>query len=174
MPPQRSLSRSSSSARARCPEAAAFLFVIVLMWRGPADSAPDEDGGARGPVSRRREAGEGARVPGPGAQRDGDLQVGAGVDEAQALRPLVVSEDGAALSKSALNSAWRRSMAAAIEAGVIDKDSRFGLHGLKHRGVTDTGGGKAKKKEASGHKTDAMLNLYDHEIPTVQPAGKRD
>lgn len=93
---------------------------------------------------------------------------------AQALRPLVVSEDGAALSKSALNSAWRRSMAAAIEAGVIDTDSRFGLHGLKHRGVTDTAGGKAKKKEASGHKTDAMLNLYDHEIPTVQPAGKRD
>lgn len=92
---------------------------------------------------------------------------------AQALRPLVVSEDGAALSKSALNSAWRRSMAAAIEAGVIDKDSRFGLHGLKHRGVTDTPGRKADKKAASGHKTDAMLDLYDHELQTVNPAGRK-
>ena len=92
---------------------------------------------------------------------------------AQALRPLVVSEDGAALSKSALNSAWRRSMAAAIEAGVIDKDSRFGLHGLKHRGVTDTPGRKADKKAASGHKTDAMLDIYDHELQVVDPAGRK-
>jgi hypothetical protein len=93
---------------------------------------------------------------------------------AKALRPLVVAEDGSVLSKSALNSAWRRSMAVAIEAGVIDKDSRFGLHGLKHRGVTDTPGTRADKKQASGHKTDAMTALYDHEIPTVKPAGKRD
>lgn len=92
---------------------------------------------------------------------------------ARALRPLVVSEDGAALSKSAWNSAWRRAMEVAIAAGAIDAGSKFGLHGLKHRGVTDTGGGKAAKKEASGHKTDAMLNLYDHELPVVEPAGKR-
>ena len=93
---------------------------------------------------------------------------------AQALRPLVVSEDGAALSKSALNSAWRRAMAVAIEAGVIGVDSRFGLHGLKHRGVTDTPGRKADKKAASGHKTDAMLDLYDHALQVVEAAGKRD
>jgi hypothetical protein len=92
---------------------------------------------------------------------------------AQKARPLVVSEDGAALSKSALNSAWRRSMAVAIEAGVIDKDSRFGLHGLKHRGVTDTPGRKADKKAASGHKTDAMIELYDHELQVVEPAGRK-
>jgi hypothetical protein len=92
---------------------------------------------------------------------------------AKELRPLVVSEDGCALSKSALNSAWRRSMAAAIEAGVIDKDSRFGLHGLKHRGVTDTPGRKADKKAASGHKTDAMLDIYDHELQVVDPAGRK-
>ena len=93
---------------------------------------------------------------------------------AQALRPLVVSEDGAALSKSALNSAWRRAMAVAIEAGVIGVDSRFGLHGLKHRGITDTPGRKADKKAASGHKTDAMLDLYDHALQVVEAAGKRD
>lgn len=92
---------------------------------------------------------------------------------AQALRPLVVSEDGCALSKSALNSAWRRAMAVAIEAGVIGADSRFGLHGLKHRGITDTPGRKADKKAASGHKTDAMIELYDHELQVVDPAGRK-
>lgn len=91
----------------------------------------------------------------------------------KALRPLIVSEDGCALSKSALNSAWRRAMAAAIEAGVIDADSRFGLHGLKHRGITDTPGRRADKKAASGHKTDAMLELYDHELQVVDPAGRK-
>lgn len=93
---------------------------------------------------------------------------------AQEVRPLVVAEDGSALSKSALNSAWRRSMAAAIEAGVINADSRFGLHGLKHRGVTDTPGRRADKKAASGHKTDAMIELYDHQLQVVDAAGKRD
>jgi len=93
---------------------------------------------------------------------------------AQKARPLVVSEDGAALSKSALNSAWRRAMAVAIEAGVINEDSRFGLHGLKHRGITDTPGRKADKKAASGHKSDAMLDLYDHALQVVDAAGKRD
>lgn len=91
----------------------------------------------------------------------------------KALRPLIVSEDGCALSKSALNSAWRRAMEAAIEAGVIDADSRFGLHGLKHRGITDTPGRKADKKAASGHRTDAMLALYDHELQVVDPAGRK-
>lgn len=89
------------------------------------------------------------------------------------MRPLVVAEDGSALSKSALNSAWKRAMTAAIEAKVIGPQERFGLHGLKHRGVTDTPGTKADKKLASGHKSDAMLELYDHEVPTVNPAGKR-
>jgi len=93
---------------------------------------------------------------------------------AQASRPLVVSEDGCALSKSALNSAWRRAMAEAIKAKLIDQDSRFGLHGLKHRGITDTPGRKADKKAASGHKTDAMLGLYDHALQVVDAAGKRD
>lgn len=92
---------------------------------------------------------------------------------AQALRPLVVSEDGAALSKSALNSAWRRSMAVAIAEGVIPEGERFGLHGLKHRGVTDTPGTMADKKRASGHKTDAMTAHYDHELQTVDPAGRK-
>ena len=44
-------------------------------------------------------------------------------------------------------------------------------HGLKHRGITDTPGNKADKQTASGHKTPAMLNVYDHDAPVVDPAG---
>jgi len=48
------------------------------------------------------------------------------------------------------------------------QDEHFGLHSLKHRGVTDT---KGNKKEASGHKTDAMMHVYDHSLPTVAESG---
>jgi hypothetical protein len=52
----------------------------------------------------------------------------------------------------------------AVRDGIIAEDERFALHGLKHRGVTDT---KGNKKEASGHVTDAMLHVYDHSLPIV-------
>jgi hypothetical protein len=90
---------------------------------------------------------------------------------AQESRPLVVAEDGSALSKSALNSAWRRSMAVAMAEGVIDQAHRFGLHGLKHRGITDTPADQ--KKSGGGHKTEAMTGLYDHELRVVDPAGRK-
>ena len=41
---------------------------------------------------------------------------------------------------------------------------------MKHRRIRDTKGKKAEKKEAGGHKTDAMLDLYDHEVAVVEPA----
>jgi len=50
---------------------------------------------------------------------------------------------------------------------------RFNVHGLKHRGIADTDGGKVTKKEASDHKTDAMTALHDHEIPVVDPVRRR-
>jgi hypothetical protein len=97
-------------------------------------------------------------------------------------RPLLVSEKGEALvtldvhgdpvERSTWDSAWQRFMAMAIADKVITKEQRFTLHGLKHRGITDTEGGKSAKKTVGGHKTDAMTNLYDHEIPVVEQAGK--
>lgn len=51
--------------------------------------------------------------------------------------------------------------------GVITRDQRFGMHGLKHRGVKGTG---ADKKTASGQITDSMARLYNHEPPRVEPA----
>lgn len=87
------------------------------------------------------------------------------------LRPeqrfLFVGEDGEPLSRRGFNTAWGRMMRAAVSDGVLTQNTRFGLHGLKHRGVTDT---KGDKKKASGHKTDSMVHLYDHELPQVEPA----
>lgn len=79
-----------------------------------------------------------------------------------------MDEDGHALTVSGFNTAWQKMMRQAIEAGVLPAEQRFGMHGLKHRGVTDTSG---DKKRASGHVTDAMVHLYDHELPKVEPAG---
>lgn len=74
--------------------------------------------------------------------------------------------------KSALNSAWRRAMAMAIKEKVLVDDVRFALHGLKHRGMTDTAGTRADKQQASGHKNERMVDVYDYEIPIVSAAGK--
>ena len=61
-----------------------------------------------------------------------------------------------------------RMMRNAVKDGILSQDERFGLHSLKHRGVTDT---KGNKKEASGHVTDTMLHVYDHSLPIVaEPA----
>jgi len=79
-------------------------------------------------------------------------------------RPLLVGEDGESLTRSGFNTAWQRMMKNAIRDGVLAAEERFGLHGLKHRGVTDTMG---DKKAASGHKTDSMVHLYDHSLPLV-------
>lgn len=84
-------------------------------------------------------------------------------------RYLVVSQSGDPLVKSSFDSAWQRMIKIAIKENVITAEQRFSLHGLKHRGVTDTEGTKAQKKDASGHKSDAAFHVYDHEIQTVKP-----
>lgn len=82
-------------------------------------------------------------------------------------RRLIVTESGTPLSKSALDSAWQRLIRRAISEGIIDKESRFALHSLKHRGITDSG-----DKASGGHVTDAMRQLYDHSMPVVTAAVK--
>jgi hypothetical protein len=50
----------------------------------------------------------------------------------------------------------------------VTKDERFGLHGLKHRGVTDTKGDKKLVRLRDRRDAEsAMLNLYNHELPPV-------
>ena len=87
-----------------------------------------------------------------------------------AQRPLFVSEDGTRLTRAGFNTAWGKLMRAAVDAGMLTPAQRFGLHGLKHRGITDTKGTRADRKDASGHITDSMASLYDHSLPTVDAA----
>lgn len=79
-------------------------------------------------------------------------------------RFLMVNQSGTPLKKSSLDTAWQRFMAAAIKANVITEDQRFGLHGLKHRGITDS-----VDKSAGGHVTQSMKDRYDHSVPVVEP-----
>lgn len=85
-------------------------------------------------------------------------------------RPLFVSEDGTILTRSGWNTSWGKLMRTAVAKGVITQEQRFGLHGLKHRGITDTKGTRGEKKDAGGHVTDTMAALYNHDVPLVEPA----
>jgi len=88
-------------------------------------------------------------------------------------RRLLVSQSGTPLTKSALDSAWQRLMAMAIREEIITSEQRFGLHGLKHRGITDTAGNRADKQDAAGHATPEMTNRYAHDLPLVPPPTRR-
>jgi len=85
-------------------------------------------------------------------------------------RAIFVSADGGRLSKGALDQAMQDLMALAIKDGVIASEDRFSLHGLKHLGITKTKGNRADKQQASGHKSAAMMDVYDHEMPIVDEA----
>jgi site-specific recombinase XerD len=84
-------------------------------------------------------------------------------------RLVLVNDAGQAIADSTLQSAWQRLMLAAIAAGVITPEQRFGAHDLKRRGITDTKG-RAEKLEAGGHRSEQMLDVYDLEVPAVAPA----
>jgi hypothetical protein len=45
----------------------------------------------------------------------------------------------------------------------------FTFHDLKRKGVSDTTGNKL---DASGHRTAAMLNVYDVKMKTVKPSNE--
>lgn len=75
---------------------------------------------------------------------------------------------GMRLTKDALSSAWWRLIKEAITKGIITKEQAFNVHGLKHRGVTKTPGNRTARREASGHKSEAAFNVYDHSLPVVE------
>ncbi|ROZ80932.1 integrase [Pseudomonas neustonica] len=85
-------------------------------------------------------------------------------------RPIIVGTSGRALSKSGLDTAWQRFITAAIEDGVLTPEQRFGMHDFKRKGITDTKGTRADKQQASGHKDQAMMDVYDLSVPTVRPS----
>lgn len=88
-----------------------------------------------------------------------------------AKRPVVVTESGRPVGRYTLLSAWRRAVKQAIEAEIITADTRFGMHGLKHRGVTDSSGKRRDKQDAAGHKTPGQTDTYNHDYDVYAPAG---
>lgn len=69
-----------------------------------------------------------------------------------------MSQSGTPLRKSSLDSAWQRMIAMALKEKVIDAETRFGLHGLKHRRITDTPGNRGDKQDAAGHANPETTN----------------
>ena len=56
----------------------------------------------------------------------------------------------------------------AVEAEIMSEQEWFGLHDIKRRGTTDTEGTAEDKLEATGHKSRAMLPIYDKSIARVK------
>ena len=86
-------------------------------------------------------------------------------------RSIIVNGSGDTLLKSTFDSAWKRLITRAISEGVITKEERFSPHDLKRKGTTETKGTRAEKQEASGHKSEAMMEVYDKSISVVKPSG---
>ena len=84
-------------------------------------------------------------------------------------RWLFPASDGEHLRRSSLDSAWQRMVTEAIDKGVIATEDRFSIHDLKRAGISRTQGTRADKREASGHRTDSMMDVYDLSLPVVQP-----
>ena len=82
-----------------------------------------------------------------------------------AARRLLVTQSGTPLARSTLKTAWQRLIVAAIDSGVIAAEDRFNLHGLKHRGITDTP--RADKRDGAGHVNPEMTVRYGHSVPVV-------
>ena len=83
-------------------------------------------------------------------------------------RFLLVNNSGDPLTADGWQSIWRNFLDGAIEAELMTAEQWFGLHDMKRRGTTDTEGTAEDKLEATGHKSRAMLDIYDKSIARVK------
>ena len=83
---------------------------------------------------------------------------------------IIVNSGGEAISSDAFHSGWQKFIAFAINDKIITNDERFSLHDLKRKGISDTAGTGSDKKDASGHRSDSMMQIYDKSMPVVHPA----
>lgn len=79
---------------------------------------------------------------------------------------LIRGISGQKLTESGFQSLWQRIMITAAENGI----ERFTYHDLKAKGISDSEG---DKQQASGHKTAAMVAVYDRKLANVKPAGDK-
>lgn len=87
-------------------------------------------------------------------------------------RFIIVAGHGGALQKSSLDTTWQRFINKAIKDGVLTEEQRFALHDLKRRGITDTPDDRKQKQDASGHRDESMLDIYDFSLPLVSPSAE--
>ena len=85
-------------------------------------------------------------------------------------RLLIVNNTGQAVSLDSFHSAWQKFINFAINDKIITNDERFSLHDLKRKGISDTAGTGSDKKDASGHRSDAMMQVYDKSLLSVPAA----
>ena len=85
-------------------------------------------------------------------------------------RLLIVNNAGGAVSLDSFHSAWQKFINFAINDKIITNDERFSLHDLKRKGISDTAGTGSDKKDASGHRSDAMMQVYDKSLLSVPAA----
>lgn len=88
-------------------------------------------------------------------------------------RVLLVEQTDNPMAKSSLESSWQRFITMAMREDVIEKQDRFFLHGLKHRGVTDTVSNRGDKQDAASHQSPAKTGRYDLDLPVVKPPRRR-
>jgi len=88
-------------------------------------------------------------------------------------RPILVNLQGSTVTRSGMDTLWQSFMKKALNAtpAVIAAEQRFGLHDLKRKGITDTKGTRAAKREGSGHKSESMMDIYDQELHQVTTPG---
>ena len=78
-------------------------------------------------------------------------------------RPLFAGRHVGAMTEDGFSGAFGKAMQAFAAKGGV----RFSIHGLKHRGITDS-----PDKRAGGHKTEAMRQHYDHQVKRFRPSGE--
>lgn len=84
---------------------------------------------------------------------------------------LFLNRDGQPLDKDGLDTLWQRFINDAMREGVITREERFSPHDLKRKGITDTPGTGAEKKDAAGL-SEAMMKTYDFSRLSVKPSAK--
>lgn len=87
-------------------------------------------------------------------------------------RALIVGQEGRPISKNTFNARWQAMMKLAIEAGVITAAQRFGAHDVKRKGISDSPGNRHDKQQASGHRSERMMDVYDLSVPVVPTSEK--
>jgi hypothetical protein len=121
------------------------------------------------------------RMTGP-ASRARSSRADAGTTQQQGrpipIRPeqrfVFLSESSTPLTRAGFDNAWQDLIHAAIDAKAIAIEQGFTLDGLKPRGIIDTKGRRAHKKEASGHKSESMLDLYDRDVAIAECTRRRN